>query len=155
MSHTEILLLEKIDKLGAEGDLVKVSPGFARNYLLPKRKAVPVTQASKKRLDALKIARAAREAEELKNAQDVASKIQNLSIAIAVKTGSGGKLFGSVTMQNIIDKVSEKGFLIEKRNFANFSPIKSLGSEIINLELSKDVSAELKIEVVSENPIED
>ena len=117
MSHTEILLLEKIDKLGAEGDLVKVSPGFARNYLLPKRKAVPVTQASKKRLDALKIARAAREAEELKNAQDVASKIQNLSIAIAVKTGSGGKLFGSVTMQNIIDKVSEKGFLIEKKKF--------------------------------------
>jgi len=155
MSQTEVLLLEKIDKLGSEGDVVKVRPGYARNYLLPQRKAAPITQASKKRLDALKIARAAREAEELKNAQDVASKIENIIIAIAVKTGNGGKLFGSVTAQHIIEKLNEKGFSLDKRNFVNFTPLKSLGIETVNLDLCKDVTAELKVEVVSENPIEE
>ncbi len=154
MAHTEILLLEKVDNLGSEGDVVKVRPGYARNFLLPKNKAVPLNQANIKRLDSLKIARSAREAEELQNAQDVASKISDLSVAIAVKTGTGGKLFGSVTAQQIIDKVGEKGFTLDKRHFSNFSPIKSLGQNTVTLHLFKDVSAELKVEVVSENPIE-
>ena len=101
MAHTEILLLEKVDNLGFEGDVVKVKPGYARNFLLPRSKAVPLNQANKKRLDALKIARAAREADELQNAHDVAAKISELSVAIAVKTGSGGKLFGSVCQHGI------------------------------------------------------
>ena len=155
MAQTEILLLEKVDNLGTEGDVVKVRPGYARNFLLPKGIAVPLNQANKKRLDALKIARAAREADELQNAQEVAAKIEGLSIAIAVKTGSGGKLFGSVTSQQIIDKVSEKGFSLDKKHFNHFSPIKSLGQAIVSLSLSKEVSAELKVEVVSENPIEE
>ena len=155
MAQTEILLLEKVDNLGTEGDVVKVRPGYARNFLLPKGIAVPLNQANKKRLDSLKIARAAREAEELQNAQDVASKIEGLSIAIAVKTGSGGKLFGSVTASQIIEKVSEKGFSLDKKHFNNFAPIKSLGQTIVPLSLSKEVTAELKVEVVSENPIEE
>lgn len=155
MPHTEILLLEKVDNLGSEGDVVRVRPGYARNYLLPKSKAVPLNQANKKRLDSLKIARAAREADELHNAQDVAAKISDLSIAIAVKTGAGGKLFGSVTAQQIIERVSEKGFSLDKRHFANFSPIKTLGQNTVKLLLFKDVFAELKVEVVSENPIEE
>ena len=155
MAHSEILLLEKVDKLGSEGDVVKVRPGYARNFLLPRNKAVPLNLANKKRLDALKIARAAREAEELQNAQDIAAKLSELTIAIAVKTGTGGKLFGSVTAQQIIEKVSEKGFSLDKKHFSSFSPIKSLGQTTISLNLSKDVNAELKVEVVSENPIEE
>ena len=107
MAQTEILLLDHIDNLGAEGDVVKVKPGFARNYLFPRKKAVPLNLANKKRLDALKIARAAREAGELQGAQEIAQKLGGLSIAIAVKTGSGGKLFGSVTIPQIIEKVDE------------------------------------------------
>jgi len=155
MAQTEILLLKKVDNLGMEGDVVKVRPGYARNYLLPRHIAVPLNQANKKRLDSLKIARAAREADELQNAQEVAAKIDVLSIAIAVKTGSGGKLFGSVTAPQIIEKVSEKGFSLDKKHFNNFSPIKSLGQTIVSLSLSKEVTAELKVEVVSENPIEE
>ena len=155
MAHTEILLLEKVDNLGFEGDVVKVKPGYARNFLLPRSKAVPLNQANKKRLDALKIARAAREADELQNAHDVAAKISELSVAIAVKTGSGGKLFGSVTAQQIIEKVSEFGYSIDKRHFTNFSPLKQLGQNTVSLALFKDVIAELKVEVVSENPIEE
>jgi large subunit ribosomal protein L9 len=154
MAHTEILLLEKVDNLGSEGDVVRVRSGYARNFLLPRSKAVPLSQANKKRLDSLKIARAAREADELQNAQDVASKISDLSIAIAVKTGTGGKLFGSVTAQQIIEKIAEKGFSLDKRHFTNFSPIKTLGQNTVSLNLFKDVTAELNVEVVSENPIE-
>lgn len=155
MANSEILLLEKVDNLGSEGDVVSVKPGYARNFLLPQNKAVPLNQANKKRLDALKIARAAREAEELQNAQDVAAKIGELSLAIAVKTGTGGKLFGSVTAMQIIEKVAEKGFTLDKKHFSNFSPIKALGQTTVSLNLSKDVAAELKVEVVSENPIEE
>jgi large subunit ribosomal protein L9 len=155
MANSEILLLEKVDNLGSEGDVVSVKPGYARNFLLPQNKAVPLNQANKKRLDALKIARAAREAEELQNAQDVAAKIGELSLAIAVKTGAGGKLFGSVTALQIIEKVAEKGFKLDKKHFSNFSPIKALGQTTVSLNLSKDVTAELKVEVVSENPIEE
>ena len=155
MANSEILLLEKVDNLGSEGDVVSVKPGYARNFLLPKNKAAPLNQANKKRLDALKIARAAREAEELQNAQDVAAKIGELSLAIAVKTGAGGKLFGSVTALQIIEKVAEKGFKLDKKHFSNFSPIKALGLTTVSLNLSKDVTAELKVEVVSENPIEE
>lgn len=155
MAHSEILLLEKVDNLGSEGDVVKVRPGYARNFLLPRNKAVPLNLANKKRLDALKIARAAREAEELQSAQDIAAKLSDLTIAIAVKTGTGGKLFGSVTAQQIIAKVSEKGFSLDKKHFSSFSPIKNLGQNTVTLNLSKDVTAELKVEVVSENPIEE
>ena len=154
MANTEILLLEKIDNLGLEGDIVKVKAGFARNFLLPRRKAVPLNLSNKKRLDALMIARAARESEELQNAQEVATKLENISLAIAVKTGSGGKLFGSVTSQQIVDKLKEQGFVLNKRHFKNFNPIKDLGKMEVHLQLHQEVVVNLTVEVVSENPIE-
>jgi len=154
MAHSEILLLEKIDNLGLEGDVVKVRAGFARNFLLPRKKAIPLNQSNKKRLDSLMIARAARESEELQNAQGVAGKISGLSLAIAVKTGSGGKLFGSVTASQILEKLNEQGVLLDKSHLKNFSPLKTLGQSIVELQLHKDVVAELKVEVVSENPID-
>ena len=154
MANTEILLLEKIDNLGLEGDIVKVKAGFARNFLLPRKKAVPLNLSNKKRLDALMIARAARESEELQNAQEVANKLENISLAIAVKTGSGGKLFGSVTSQQIVDKLKEQGFVVDKRHFKNFNPIKDLGKMEVHLQLHQEVVVNLTVEVVSENPIE-
>jgi large subunit ribosomal protein L9 len=155
MPQTEILLVEHIDNLGSEGDVVKVRSGFARNYLIPRKKAVPLNHANKKRLDALKVARAAREAEELQNSQDIATKLGNTSIAVAVKTGAGGKLFGSVTANHILEKLEEKGFKLEKKHLSKFSPIKELGQAIVTVNLLKDVSADVQLEVVSENPIEE
>lgn len=76
MATKEVLLVEHIENLGAEGDVVKVRPGYARNYLLPQKKAVPLSLANRKRLDALKVARAARESEELQNAEEIASKLK-------------------------------------------------------------------------------
>ena len=117
-------------------------------------KAVPLNLSNKKRLDSLMIARAARESEELQNAQDVGSKLENLSLAIAVKTGSGGKLFGSVTSQQIVDKLKEQGFVVDKKHFKNFNPIKALGKIEVHLQLHQEVVVNLTVEVVSENPIE-
>ena len=155
MPNTEISLVEPIDNLGSEGDIVKVRPGYARNFLFPQKKALPLNQANKKRLDALKVARAAREAEEIQGAQEIANKLNDVSIAVAVKTGAGGKLFGSVTAQHLLEKLDEKGFKLDKKHFVKFVPIKTLGQTEVSCQLHKDISAQLKVEVVSENPIEE
>ena len=155
MPTTEILLVEPIENLGSEGDIVKVRPGYARNFLFPRKKALPLNQANQKRLDALKVARAAREADEIQGAQEIGSKLNNVSIAVAVKTGSGGKLFGSVTAQQLLEKLDEKGFKLDKKHFVKFVPIKELGQTEVTCKLHKDVTAKFKVEVVSENPIEE
>ena len=155
MPNTEILLVEPIDNLGSEGDIVKVRPGYARNFLFPQKKALPLNQANKKRLDALKVARAAREAEEIQGAQEIANKLNDVSIAVAVKTGAGGKLFGSVTAQHLLEKLDEKGFKLDKKHLVKFVPIKELGQTEVTCQLHKDITAQFKVEVVSENPIEE
>lgn len=155
MSTTEILLVEPVENLGSEGDIVKVRPGYARNFLFPRKKALPLNQADKKRLDALKVARAAREAEEIQGTQEIASKLNDVSVAVAVKTGSGGKLFGSVTVLQLLEKLDEKGFKLDKKHLVKFVPIKELGLTEVTCKLHKDVMAKFKVEVVSENPIEE
>ena len=155
MATTEILLVEHINNLGSEGDVVKVRPGYARNYLLPQKKAVPLNHANKKRLDALKVSRAARETDELQKSQEIATKLKETKIAVAVKTGAGCKLFGSVTVNHILEKLNERGFIFDKKHITSFSPIKELGISKISISLHKDVEAEVEVEVVSENPIED
>jgi large subunit ribosomal protein L9 len=154
MATTEVLLVQHMQQLGSEGDVVKVRPGYARNYLIPQKKALPLNLANKKRLDSLKQSRAIRESDELLKAQEIATKLKAVKIAVAVKTGSGGKLFGSVTANHILEKLSESGFTMDKKHFVSFSPIKELGKQNVTLQLHKEVEAEVEIEVVSENPIE-
>jgi large subunit ribosomal protein L9 len=154
MANHEILLLKPVDGLGAEGDQVKVRAGYARNYLLPQGKAVPLTVANRKRVEALKKARGLREVQELDGAQALAKQIQKVGIAIAVKTGEGGKLFGAVTSNDIHEKLVAAGITIEKRRIHLGEPIKTLGKHEVKIKLHAEVSVELSIDVVSENPIE-
>ena len=154
MATTEVLLVQHMQQLGSEGDVVKVRPGYARNYLIPQKKALPLNLANKKRLDSLKQSRAMRESDELQKAQEIATKLKDVNIAVAVKTGSGGKLFGSVTANHILEKLSESGFTMDKKHFVSFSPIKELGKQNVPSQLHKEVEAEVEGEVVSENPIE-
>lgn len=154
MANHEILLLKPVDGLGAEGDQVKVRAGYARNYLLPQGKAVPLTVANRKRVEALKKARGLREVQELDGAQVLAKQIQKVGIAIAVKTGEGGKLFGAVTSNDIHEKLVAAGITIEKRRIHLGDPIKTLGKHEVKIKLHAEVSVELTIDVVSENPIE-
>ncbi|MSU47461.1 MAG: 50S ribosomal protein L9 [Lacunisphaera sp.] len=154
MANHEVLLTKPVDGLGAEGDQVKVRAGYARNFLLPQGLALPLTLSNRKRVEALKKARGHREAKELDGAQALARQIAKAAIAIAVKTGEGGKLFGAVTTHNIHEKLAAAGITVEKRRIHLGSPIKTLGKHEVRIKLHPEVSVELSFDVVSENPIE-
>ncbi len=155
MSNTEILLLKPVEGLGGEGDQVKVRAGYARNYLLPRRIAVPLTNANRKQVEALKKRRAEREAQELNGAQELSRKLEKASLAFAVKTGEGGKMFGAITAADLHEKLVALGFEIEKKRIHLFTPVKALGQHTVKVKLHADVTVELPFDVVSENPIID
>src|ERR1051325_9405382 len=115
MAHTEILLIKPVEGLGGEGDQVKVRAGFARNFLFPRKIAVKLTGANRKQVDSLKKRRAEREQTELNGAQDVAKKLEKTSLAFAVKTGEGGRMFGAITANDLHDKLAASGFEIDKK----------------------------------------
>ena len=154
MANSEVLLLKPVDGLGAEGDQVKVRAGYARNFLLPQGMAMPLTQANRKRVESLKKARGLREAKELEGAQALAKQIEKAAIAIAVKTGEGGKLFGAVTGSDVHEKLAAAGITVEKRRIHLGQPIKALGKHTVSIRLHPEVTVELSFDVVSENPIE-
>lgn len=154
MSTTEVLLVKPVDGLGGEGDQVKVRAGYARNYLLPRKIAVPLNSSNKKHVDALKKRRAEREQHELSGAQEVAKKLEKTSLAFVVKTGEGGKMFGAITANDIHDKLVAAGIELDKRKIHLFTPVKTLGKHDVKIKLHADVTVELSFDVVSENPIE-
>jgi large subunit ribosomal protein L9 len=153
MAHNEVLLIKPVEDLGAEGDQVKVRAGYARNYLLPRGIAVPLTRANRKQVEALKKRRAEREAQELSGARDLAAKLEKIKVAFAVKTGEGGKMFGAVTANDIHEKLAQAGLTIDKRRILLHTPVKTLGQHTVKIKLHADVSVELNFDVVSENPI--
>jgi large subunit ribosomal protein L9 len=114
-----------------------------------------LTTANRKQIEALQKARDAREARELEAAQAVAEKISQVHIAIAVKTGEGGKMFGAVTAAELHQKLSEAGIEVDRKRVQLEAPIKTLGQHTTKVRLHAEVSAELAFDVVSENPIED
>ncbi len=154
MAHSEVLLVKPVEGLGGEGDQVKVRAGYARNYLLPRKIAVTLTGANRKQVDALKKRRAEREQAELNGAQDLAKKLEKTSLAFAVKTGEGGKMFGAITAQDIHDKLVASGLTIDKKKIHLFTPVKTLGQHTVKVKLHADVSVDVAFDVVSENPIE-
>lgn len=155
MANNQVLLLKPIHGLGAEGDTVTVRAGYARNFLLPRKLALPITQANKKQIEALMKAREAREQKEFEEARSLAEKVGAIKFAIAVKTGEGGKMFGAVTANDIIERLKEEGVELIKRQLQLPAPIKELGSHTVTVKFSGEVSADLNFEVVSENPIEE
>ena len=154
MANSENLLLKPVEGLGGEGDQVKVRAGYARNYLLPRGFAAPVTVANRKQVDALKRRRAERESLELNGAQELAKKLEKTSFAFAVKTGEGGKMFGAITGSDVHDKLTAAGFSIDKKRILLHTPVKTLGKHTVKVKLHADVTVELAFDVVSENPIE-
>jgi large subunit ribosomal protein L9 len=155
MANTEVLLVQPVQGLGAEGDQVKVKAGYARNYLFPQKIAFPVNRANRKQVEALLKARAEREVRELDNAKAVADKLATLRLAFAVKTGEGGKMFGSITAADLHKRLEEEGLVVERRRLLLPAPVKTLGKHTATIKLHSDVSVELEFEIVSENPIEE
>ncbi len=154
MAHTEILLLKPVEGLGGEGDQVKVRAGYARNYLLPRKDAAPLTQSNKKQVESLKKRRAQREAAEYSGAQELADKLQKTSLAFAVKTGEGGRMFGAITSADLHAKLAEAGIEIDRKRIHLHTPVKTIGKHEVKIRLHQEVSVDLSFDVVSENPIE-
>ena len=154
MANSQVLLLQPLPGIGAEGDTVTVRAGYARNFLLPRKLALPITQANRKYVDSLVKARETREARELENARKLSERITATRIAIAVKTGEGGRMFGAVTAGDLISRLAEEGIELEKKQLGLPAPIKELGSHTATVKLHPEVETELNFEIVSENPIE-
>ena len=155
MAYSEVLLVKPVDGLGGEGDQVKVRAGYARNFLLPRKIAVPLTTANRKQVESLQKRRALREAEELSGAQQLAKQLEKASLAFAVKTGEGGKMFGAITSADIHDKLTAAGITVDRKRIHLHTPVKTLGQHSVKVKLHAEVTVELNFDVVSENPIED
>jgi large subunit ribosomal protein L9 len=155
MANAELLLLQPVEHLGNEGDTITVKTGYARNYLLPRGMAIPVTRANRKQIEALRDRSEKRRASELDAAQGLAAKLETMNIAFAVRTGPGGKMFGSVTAQDLLGRIAEQGVELDKRQVSLYTPVKSLGKHTTRIRLHPEVSMDFEFEVVSENPIEE
>jgi len=148
MPTTEVILTEKIANLGAEADVVKVKRGYARNFLIPRGKALEVTPTALKRLNLLKAKRAEREAKELNEAEDLARKINKLKITLELETGEQGKAFGSITANDIAERIkSELKVDIDRHRIQIERPIKDTGAHEVPIKLHSDVIAKLNVNV--------
>jgi len=146
----EVILREDVDKLGTRGQLVKVSPGYARNFLLPKRLAVAATESNKKIVEQERQAHLRREAKAVSDATDLGKMMANVSVTIAQKAGENDQLFGSVTSKDIGEALEKQGYTIERRKIALNEPIRTLGDFKVPLRLHREVTTEITVHVVKE-----
>lgn len=143
----EVILLERIEKLGQMGDIVKVKPGFARNYLLPQAKAL---RSNKENLALFESRKAQLEAANLKRkeeAEQISAKMEGLNLVIVRQAAETGQLYGSVTGRDIRDAIREAGYLIERRQVVLDQPLKEIGSYNIRIVLHPDVSRMVSVMV--------
>lgn len=146
----EIILREDIDKLGQRGQVVKVAPGYARNFLLPRRLAVAATEANKKIVEQERQAHLRRETKVQGEAQDLAKLMGSVELTIAQKAGENGQLFGSVTSADLVAALEKQGYTVDRKKIQLDEPIKNLGDYKIAVKLHKEVTVELPVHVVAE-----
>ena len=147
----EVILRQAVEKLGQPGDVVKVSSGFARNYLLPRGIAYAATAGNLKRIAQEKARLEAAEDERRNGAQSIATQLEAVSLTFSARVGEEGKLFGSVTAADIIEQLHAQGFAnIEKRQIDLHEPIKALGVYRVPVRLHADVKPEIKVWVIKQ-----
>jgi len=146
----EVILREHVDNLGRRGDVVKVAEGYARNYLLPRKLALAVTENNKRQIEREKKLAEVRDAEERGQAEGVAERIGQLEIEIARRVGENETLYGSVTSADIAHALQAKGFDVDKRKITLPEPLKALGESTVPVKIHRDVTAQLKVKVVPE-----
>jgi len=146
----EVILREDIKTLGKAGELVKVKPGYARNYLLPKGLAYEATEGNRKRILAESKARTAKAEEEAGVARALAATLSGVSLNLSRKAGEGDRLFGSITTQDLADALAAQGHAVDKRRIELEHPIKTVGQHTVAIRLHPDVSAEIRVTVVAE-----
>lgn len=146
----QIILQEDVDKLGHRGDVVTVKPGYARNFLLPRKLAIEATSGNMKALERIRGALAKKTATELDAAQKQAELLNGVSLKFARKTGENDQLFGSVTSADVAEGLAAQGFKIDKRQVHLGDAIKALGEYPVTIKVFRDVTASIKIHVDKE-----
>ena len=146
----EVILREDVPSLGKAGQMVRVKPGYARNFLLPRGLAFEATDGNRKRIDAEAKARDAKATADRAEAQALADKLAALTLNFSTKAGEDGKLFGSITSSDIAHELAAKGFAIDKRKIELEHPLKHLGFHSVPVRLTHDVHAEVKLNVTAQ-----
>ncbi len=146
----QVILLENVPSLGKAGDLVKVSDGYGRNYLIPQKKALLATEKSLKVIEHQKRQVQQRMEKTKKNAEKMAQQIENLSCTFIKTVGESGKLFGSVTSMDVENYLKENGIEVDRKRISLEEPIKNLGMFTVPIKLHPEVAAHLKVWVVQE-----
>ena len=146
----EVILREHVDNLGRRGDVVKVADGYARNYLLPRKLALAVTDANKRQIERERKIADLRDAEEKQQAEAIAQRLGTSDIEIARRVGENDTLYGSVTSADIAHALEAKGFQIDKRKIVLPDPIKAIGEVTVPVKIHRDVTAQVKVKVVPE-----
>ena len=146
----EIILREHVDNLGRRGEIVKVADGYARNYLLPRKLALPATDANKKWIERERKIAEARDQEERGAAEAIATRLSALDLTILRKVGENDQLYGSVTNADIAELLAKKGFEVDRRKILLPDPLKALGETSVPVKLHRDVTAQVRVTVVKE-----
>jgi large subunit ribosomal protein L9 len=146
----EVILREHVENLGQRGDVVKVASGYARNYLLPRKLALTVTDGNRKQIERERKVADMREAEERQGADGIAARLAGVEIVIARRVGGTEALYGSVTSADIAESLAAKGFEIERRRIQLADPIKQLGEFQVPVRLHREVTANVKVVVAKE-----
>ena len=146
----EVLLMADVKDLGAQGEVVRVAEGHARNYLFPKKLAAPVTDATRRRLAKLQKERDAKQRATLDQARTMAAQIERGSFTITVKVGAEEKMFGSVTTADVADVLKQQGIEIDRHQVVLDKPLKDLGVFDVLIKLHPEVEAKMKVWIVEE-----
>jgi large subunit ribosomal protein L9 len=144
----EVILREHVETLGRRGDIVKVAEGYARNYLLPRKLALPVTDNNKRQIERERKLAEARDTEEKAAAEAIATRLTQLEVEIPRRVGEHDALYGSVTTADIAQALKDKGFDVDKRRIALAEPLKALGETTVPVKIHRDVTAQVKVKVV-------
>jgi large subunit ribosomal protein L9 len=144
----EVILREHVESLGRRGDVVKVAEGYARNYLLPRKLALPVTDHNKRQIDRERKAAEARDMEEKSAAEAIAVRLTELEVEIRRRVGENDTLYGSVTSADISQALKDKGFDVDKRKIVLPEPLKALGENTVPVRIHREVTAQVKVKVV-------
>lgn len=144
----EVILREHVDNLGRRGDVVKVADGYARNFLLPRKLALPVNEQNRRQIERERKVAEARELQERQDAEAVAQKLGAVELVLARRVGEHDTLYGSVTSADIAEALAEKQFDIEKRKIVLAEPLKQVGEFEVPVKIHRDVPAHIKVKIV-------
>ena len=146
----EIILREHVDNLGRRGEVVKVAAGYARNYLLPRKLALPVTEGNRKLIERERKLADVRESEEKQQAEALAARLSTIELTLSRRVGETAQLYGSVTSADLAEELATKGLEIDKRKIQLEEAIKAIGDYTVSVRLHRDVTTQLKVHVVKQ-----